>query len=133
MSDTLFGKKIISTINYDEQEIIRDILYLHCDNKDIDLDPTYSIGQFYTKGLRQPKYKFDKYPINETVKQATSDNLPLEDNSINVIMFDPPFIMGTTKNYPIGSGQIGTRFTAFKNFKESNIHKVTISNDILLL
>jgi len=60
--DTLFGKKIISTIGYNEQEIIRDILFLHANGKPIDCDPTYSIGNFYKNGVPKPKYKFDKFP-----------------------------------------------------------------------
>lgn len=116
--DTLFGKKVISTISYDEQEIIRDILFLHANNKDIDIDPTYSIGNFYKDGLKQPKYKFDKFPQVKGVVEATADNLPLESESVEVIMFDPPFVMGTSENYENGSGVIGTRFTAFKDFNE---------------
>lgn len=47
--DTLFGKKVISTIGYNEQEMIRDILYLHANGKPIDCDPTYSIVMHYEK------------------------------------------------------------------------------------
>lgn len=94
--DTLFGKKIISTIGYNEQEIIRDILYLHAKNKPIDLDPTFSIGNFYKDGIAKPKYKFDKYPQLPEVAEASSENLPLQNESVEVIMFDPPFLMGAS-------------------------------------
>jgi hypothetical protein len=118
--ETLFGKKIISTIGYNEQEIIRDILFLHAYGKPIDCDPTFSIGNFYKKGIPEPKWKFDKYPQREDVVSASSDNLPLEDGSCNVIMFDPPFVM-SGENYnetKSGSGIISKRFTAFKTFEE---------------
>ncbi len=118
--DTLFGQKIISTISYDEQEIIRDILFLHAPEKDIELDPTYSTGNFYKQGLTDPIHKFDLTPQIEGVRQASSDNLPIKDNSINVIMFDPPFVI-SGENYddtPEGSTIISKRFTAFKDFKE---------------
>ena len=116
--NTLFGDKIISSIGFDEQEIIRDILFLHANGKYIDCDPTFSIGNFYKDGLPKPKYRFDKTPQIEGVIQATSDKLPLENESIDTLMFDPPFVMGTSENYQNGSGIIGTRFTAFKDFAE---------------
>lgn len=116
--ETLFGKKVISTIGYNEQEMIRDILFLHANGREIDCDPTYSIGNFYKDGIKKPKYKFDKFPQLPDVIEATADNLPLEKESCEVIMFDPPFVMGTSENYQNGSGIIGTRFTAFKDFAE---------------
>ena len=120
LQDTLFGKKTISSINYNEQEIIRDILYLHCNGQNIDCDPTYSIGNFYKKGLPAPEHKFDKYPQLPDVKEATSDRLPLGLESVNVIMFDPPFVMSGEgyENSKEGSGIISKRFTAFKDFNE---------------
>lgn len=115
--DTLFGPKVISTISYNEQEIIRDILYLHASGADIECDPTYSVGNFYKNGLRVPKYKFDLHPQIKGVVKARSDNLPLEHESINVLMFDPPFVMsGKHDKTKDGSGIIPKRFTSFKNF-----------------
>ena len=118
--DTLFGKKVISTISYNEQEIIRDILYLHADSQNIDCDPTYSIGNFYKKGITVPIHKFDKRPQAPGVIEATSDNLPLRDQSIRVIMFDPPFVItgDTYGEAKEGSSIIAKRFTGFHNFNE---------------
>lgn len=118
--DTLFGKKVISTIGYNEEEIIKDILYLHGDGNYIDCDPTFSIGNFYKNGLVKPKYKFDLTPQLPEVVQASSDNLPLESESVNVVMFDPPFVI-SGENYndlKKGSGIISKRFTAFKSWDE---------------
>ena len=94
MQNTLFGQKVIKSISFDEQEIIRDILFLHANGKDIDCDPTYSIGNFYKKGLKQPKYKFDLTPQVDGVVQSDCRNLPLENESIETLMFDPPFMFG---------------------------------------
>lgn len=118
--DTLFGKKIISTISYNEQEIIRDILYLHTDGQSIDCDPTYSIGNFYKKGIPEPKYKFDLTPQLPGVIGASSNNLPLDNNSIDVIMFDPPFVItgDTYGEAQDGSSIIAKRFTGFHSFDE---------------
>lgn len=120
LQDTLFGPKLISTIGYDEQLMVRDILHLHAKGNEIELDPTYSIGNFYNKGLQKPKYIFDKFPQRDDVKQASSENLPLEKESISTIMFDPPFVIGgsTYSEAKEGSCIIGKRFMQFTSFDE---------------
>jgi len=116
----LFGKKVISTIGFDEQEIIRDILYLHGNGNYIDCDLTYSIGNFYKKGLPKPRYKFDKFPQRKDVIKATADNIPLENESCKIVMFDPPFVIAgeTYKDNDEGSSIISKRFEGFKDFAD---------------
>jgi len=118
--NTIFGKKVISSISYSEQEIIRDILYLHAGGGSIECDPTYSVGNFYKKGLPEPKFRFDLTPQAPGVIEADSSALPLNDNSIQVIMFDPPFVISGEgyEGLDEGSGIISKRFTAFKSFEE---------------
>lgn len=82
----------IKSFSYSQHEIIKWILKLHCDNKDIELDPTYSTGGFYKKGIREPKYKFDIFPRKPGVIKADAECLPLKDDSIQVMIFDPPFL-----------------------------------------
>lgn len=82
---------MIKSISYDEQEIIKGIIKLHCKHP-IELDPTYSKGNFYKDGISPPKFKFDLFPQRGDVVQANAENLPLEDGSINTMMFDPPFL-----------------------------------------
>ena len=48
---------MISTISYDQEEIIKNIIQLYCP-EGIELDPTYSKGVFY-KNIEKPKHKFD--------------------------------------------------------------------------
>jgi len=117
---TIFGDKIISSIGYDEQAMIRDILYLHANGNYIDCDPTYSIGNFYKEGLPKPKYIFDKTPQIKGVIEASSDNIPLDDEMCNVIMFDPPFVMNGEDHEWVkkGSNIITRRFSSFKSFDE---------------
>jgi len=83
---------MIKSISYNEQEILRDIIQIHCNGKDIELDPTYSRGNFYKDGVKEPIYKFDIYPQKEGVVQANVEHLPLPDNCIEVAIFDPPFL-----------------------------------------
>ena len=108
---------VIKTTSYDQLEIIRNILSLHC-IKGIDLDPTYSKGNFYKSGeIEQPRIKSDL--ISKFDDVITSDACKLdfiEDSSLNSIMFDPPFVAGHTKQQP--TGIIGERFHGFPYIKD---------------
>ena len=68
--EDLFGIVTISSISFNQNEIIGNILQLHSPNQRIDLDPTYSIGNFYKNGIREPEYKFDIEPQVEGVLQS---------------------------------------------------------------
>lgn len=115
---------VISTLNYEQEEIIQDILTLHVPQGFIDCDCTYSKGNFYKSGkIKEPRYKFDKFPQTEDTIQSCATNLPLDDNSINCLMFDPPFLATTGKSLKIenDSNIINKRFGVFNNEKE--LHK----------
>lgn len=107
---------VISTIGFDQQKMINDILKLHSPTG-IELDPTYSKGVFYKSGeVMQPRLKYDLFPQTEDTVKASAENLPLSDSSIKSIMFDPPFIVGHTKDKP--TGIIGERFHGFRYIKD---------------
>jgi len=82
---------MIKSFSFDEQEIIKNILKLHCSHS-IELDPTYSVGAFYRYDIQKPKYKFDLYPCRADVLKANAERLPIKTGVINTIMFDPPFL-----------------------------------------
>lgn len=104
--------KLIKSLQFDQHEIIKDIITLHCP-LGIELDPTYSKGNFYkNSGIDEPLEKFDLFPKTDDTLQANANDLPHWDNSIASIMFDPPFIVGHTKDKP--SGIIGERFHGFR-------------------
>lgn len=93
------SKMLIKSISYDQTEIINNILILHAPEQKIDADITYSTGVFYKDNIvKQPNLKFDIFPQAEDVTEADSRNLPLIDNSLNCIMFDPPFLATTGKS-----------------------------------
>ena len=102
---------MISTIDYDQQEIIKNIIKLYVP-QGIEVDPTYSKGVFY-KNMpeNEPLEKFDLFPQTDDTLQANANNLPHLDEQITSIMFDPPFIVGHTKDKP--TGIIGERFHSF--------------------
>ena len=133
---------MIKSISYDEQEIIQWILQLHCKTQ-IELDPTYSKGNFYKGNFDQPIYKFDLYPQVDGVIEANAENLPLENESINTIMFDPPFLATKGKSLIIdnGSNKINKRFGVYPTEKElhqfylnalSEFYRILKNNGILI-
>lgn len=101
----------ISSISFKQEEIIKNIIRLYCPDG-IDLDPTYSKGVFY-RNLRDPRLRFDLNPISTTIGKADCQDLPLDNESIFSIMFDPPFVGGSRKNGK--PGIIKSRFGYYKN------------------
>lgn len=120
---------MIKTISYDQSEIIKNILALHVPDGIIDLDPTYSKGNFYTNtGISKPKYIFDINPQSNEVLYGDSRNLPIESNSIGCEMFDPPFLATTGKSLSKNGGNniITKRFGVYPSEKE--LHKFYVDS-----
>lgn len=103
--------EIIKSVSYDQEEIIKNIMTLYCP-KGFELDPTYSKGNFY-KNIPEPDYKYDLNPEVEGVVQADCRKLPHGYNSINSIMFDPPFVAAMPRKE--ATGIITKRFGFYKN------------------
>lgn len=115
--ETLFGKDIIKSIGFDEGEILKNIHELHAPNW-FEIDPCYSIGSFYKRfGIPEPKHKFDINPQAKSVLQSSAETLPFDSETINSIMFDPPFL-ADQRNDDNKVGIITDRFSSFKNIKE---------------
>lgn len=114
---------LVRNISYDQSEIIRNILRLHVPGGKIDCDPTYSTGAFYNgSGIEVPELRFDIKPQAEGVIQADARHLPLEDESISCMMFDPPFLATTGKSLTEGQGNIiNRRFGVFPD--EQLLHR----------
>lgn len=113
-------RRIIKSIGYDQIRIMQDILQLYAPNG-IELDPTYSIGNFYGR-IPRPKYRYDVKPQCPEVTQADCRKLPHNDNSIESINFDPPFLATSLAKdqdeYAEGSNKILNRFGFYKNMPE---------------
>lgn len=112
---------MVSSVSFDEKEIITNILNLHVPSKRIDLDPTYSKGVFY-RGLSEPTLKFDIAPQVEGVQQANAENLPLGRECVDSIMFDPPFLAtkGPSLEKDDESNKMAKRFSAYPD--EKSLH-----------
>lgn len=117
------NEKAIKSVSYDQAEIIKNILHLHVPGKKIDIDPTYSKGNFYKNtGIDEPLYKFDINP-EDGVMYGDCRKIPLPDESVCCEMFDPPFLAATGKSLKdnssnIYSNKITKRFGTYSNEKE---------------
>jgi len=101
---------VIKSISYDQSEIIKNILKLYVPDERIDVDSTYSRGYFYKNtGIAEPRYKFDISPQSESVSFGDSRNLPLPGQSVQCMMFDPPFLATTGKSLNEDTGNIINR------------------------
>jgi len=90
---------VISTISYDQHEILKNIIELYIPGKRFDVDITFGKGNFYKKGVPFPTYMFDINPSNSIVLRMDSRRLEMPSNCVNSIVFDPPFLAnGYNKN-----------------------------------
>lgn len=120
---------LVKSISYDQAEIIKWILELHVKNKRIDCDPTYSKGNFYKNtGIEKPIFKFDINPQTKDTVQADARNLPIQDDSFDCIMFDPPFLATTGKSLKENNknNYINKRFGVFPS--EEELHQFYIDS-----
>ena len=100
---------------------MKDIIFLYNNSQTFQVDPCYSKGNFYKNtGIKEPIYKFDINPQTDDTIQADVRNLPLEDKSIQTIMFDPPFLATTGKSLATNNDNniIAKRFGVFNSEKE---------------
>ena len=140
----LYKKKMIKSISYDQNEIIKSIIKLHVPQGFIDCDPTYSKGKFYKdKSIVRPKYMMDIKPRFDYVIRADAKELPLHNESINCLMFDPPFLAtkGKSLKSKDSSNKINKRFGVYPTEKELHkfycetlreFHRVLKNNGILI-
>lgn len=112
---------LIKSISYSQEEIIYNILELHVKDHKIDLDPTYSTGNFYKNTcIDRPMYRYDINPQVDGVEYGDSRHLPLEDESIACEIFDPPFLATTGKSLVSedDNNKINKRFGVYARERE---------------
>lgn len=117
--------KMIKSISYDQQEIIKNIISLYLPSGQIDLDPCYSKGIFYKDSdIKEPVIKMDIAPQVDGVEQGDCRYLPLQKNSINSIIFDPPFLAttGPSLTKDDDNNIINKRFSVYDS--EQSLHQM---------
>lgn len=106
---------IIKSISFDQDELLGWILQLYVPAGRFDLDPTYSTGSFYRSGaVPKPALRYDLHPQNDNVVQGDCRKLPLADESINSMIFDPPFLATQGPSLKTNEGnRINRRFGVY--------------------
>lgn len=104
--------EMITTVNHDQQAILKNIIALYLGGKTFDCDPTFSKGVIWD-GLSHPPRKYDIKPQAPGVVEASATSLPLADASLNSIFYDPPFLIRTGKG-----SVIKDRFSDFPSIAE---------------
>ena len=112
---------MIKSISFNQSEIINNIIRLYIPSGKIECDATFDYGGFYKEHLF-PEYRFDINPRSSNVKAADCRNLPLESESFNSIIFDPPFLATKGKSLTEENGNIiNKRFSVFPD--EKSLHQ----------
>lgn len=109
----------IKSISNNQQSILNSIKVLYNNEMPFEVDVTYSKGVFYKNGVvEEPSQKFDKFPQTSDTIEACSYNLPLHDNTIQSIIYDPPFVISgkTYKESSEDSCKISKRFGCYYSF-----------------
>lgn len=113
-----------------DEDAIKAALKLHSSTGKIDIDPTYSVGNFYKNtSIEEPLLRFDIAPQVDGVIQADCRNLPVANESINTIIFDPPFLATKGPSLRIDnrkSNIIAKRFSVFPN--EQKLHQFYVDS-----
>jgi hypothetical protein len=126
-----FGRGVmVKSISYNQHEIIKWIIALHC-TTNIQLDPTYCRGNFYKDGIIEPLWKFDITPVSTGVQQADCRYLPLDDNCIDTMIFDPPFLAtrGKSLNMNTDGNKIVKRY-GLQYCTEHDLHEFYVDSMI---
>ena len=107
---------MISSVNSDQHQILRDINKLHLEGEWIQVDACYGNGSFYNRSdIPKPQFCFDldpKFPFVQKLDCTDMDGW-FEANEIRSIIFDPPFLQTT------GAGSIiKNRFGSYPSMTE---------------
>lgn len=110
----------IKSISYSQDSILQSIIYLFIPDGHIQMDPCYNKGGFYRSGkIKVPDFRFDIKPISGTrAKQGDCRNLPIKNNSVNSIIYDPPFLTTNPKSKTKTGNIMHQRFSSFENVEE---------------
>lgn len=123
METKLDNSNVIKNISTNQSKILYDIMMLHNDGKPFEADMTASKLKFYNQGgeynIPEPKLLMDVYPLREDIiKIEEYKPLPLEDNSIESLVIDLPFVVlphtaPSVKDNKEGSNLMFNRFHSF--------------------
>lgn len=117
-------REVIKSLYFDQDEILKSIIELYVPNG-FEVDASYGNGVFY-KNIEAPKYKFDIDPRQPDVINASSVDLPLDENSVSSLVFDPPFLtyIYNGRDHKDGSSIMASRFSGYEKYEDLEAHYV---------
>lgn len=118
---------------YSDNELLIAFSEIFLNGEWYDADITYSKGVFYRESGKEPREKYDLYPISEDVIQQDSQMLDkMQDNSYKSIIFDPPFLFRNRKSD--NNDKMCGRFSYFKSYQDLiNMYYSTLQSVYLKL
>jgi len=103
---------VIRSVFDNQVSLVCAIAELHLQSARFDLDPVFGNGLIHN-GLGRPDLTFDIEPKDPLTKEADCRWLPIESESVNSVMFDPPFLAGGGT-----TGKMHDRYSSFSNWRE---------------
>lgn len=114
----VIAEKTIMSVSFDQNEILHDIITLHCPNG-FECDASYGYGGFYLT-IPRPLHCFDIAPKKPEAVQADSRALPLPDRSLGSLIFDPPFVI--THHIESEHYVMGVKYGGYRTLTELREH-----------
>lgn len=114
--------RVIRSVYFEQDEILRAIIELHCPNG-FECDMTYGNGAFW-KNIPRPAYCYDIDPQKPEASKADSQMIPHEFESLNSVVFDPPFVTYCKNGREHGGGNVAitARFGGYYTYSELEDH-----------
>jgi len=97
---------MIKSFFYSQDEILRWIQKLYSPQR-FELDPTYGYGGFYKGRTQRPKICLDIRSVLAVDARADFHRLPLKNESVKSIIFDPPFLVRGGPGHNIMASKYG--------------------------
>ena len=114
--------EVVRSVYERQDDILRAIQTLHCP-EGYECDATYGNGMFW-RNLARPGLCFDIDPTLPDVLQGDSTALPVDAESLNNLVFDPPFLTYVKKGRAHKGGKVRmtARFGGYWTYDELETH-----------
>ncbi|MBA7657500.1 hypothetical protein ES703_65438 [subsurface metagenome] len=133
--------KLIGTVHKNQTECLRSILELYSPSMTIDMDITFGAGGLYRNLGILPDFCSDLNPRYPHVHKYDARNLPAVDSSESFIVFDPPFLLDSSKS-PAHTSIMSKKYGSFPYYRDFiyfcrdvmiEVHRVLVSRGILVI
>jgi len=118
---------MIKTTSYDQTEILTAIMELHNNGEMFDCDVTFGNGGFYKRMASRPGLRFDIHEGLADTITASSTNIPVINDALKSVVFDPPFLCYVKASKPGARNENGgmvmaDKFSGYWRYNELEEH-----------